>query len=328
MAARNSAPRSVGRSTHMQGNPVAATAGVDLPSYIRDRDEQALAAGLTLERRKQSGISLSTWYRGTEKQWRATQFCHRTAPFVVSMNSVMERGFTCFGFLPRIYAWGDVDIRVRRISDLEFRGAITEDLPEWIEDLGGGITAYGIAAASGVVVYVGDLEEMIARNIAPELARSPWDETRRLEINGVPFGRAWDVIELPGGRHAFCDNVGMRERYNRERAAGDKTDAATPDEWLGKYERGASIWMGMLAKQFDTVRAPNGNTFVMTKKSREAIHDSVNELLDVIRAARVIVKEPRSAQPPGGALQMQRARTDSAFQIFMAQSGLGGSAQS
>jgi hypothetical protein len=268
MAARNSAPRSVGRSTHMQGNAITATAGVDLPSYIRDRDEQALAAGLTLERRKQSGISLSTWYRGTEKQWRATQLCHRTAPFVTSMKSVMERDFTCFGFRPSSCAWCTVRIPVRRISDLEFRGAAIEDLPEWIDDLGGGVTAYAMAATGGVVVYVGDLEEMIARNIAPERARSPWDESRRLEINGVPFGRAWDVIELPGGRHAFCDNVGMRERYNREKAAGDKTDAATPAEWLCEYERSASIWMRMLAKRFDTVRAPNGNAFVMAKESR------------------------------------------------------------
>jgi hypothetical protein len=106
-----------------------------LPAYIIERNAQALAAGLTIERQQlkngclingRKGTKLTTWFLGNEQQWMNSIFCQRSRPFGAA---VTVGHFWCFSPTDS----NGLAIALRRKADDSFRGAINELLPDDLE---------------------------------------------------------------------------------------------------------------------------------------------------------------------------------------------------
>ncbi len=281
----------------------------DLPHYILDRNQAATAAGLIIEKQERRGDRLTTWYRGTEQQWRATPFCTRPAnlPFA---QSPMYRGFGCFG-LPRRGYGGFV---LYRKGNDDYRGtSVNEQLPEWIEDAGGGITAYGLPDS---VIYVGLPEALLERKIAPpEIETDAWMRAPGDDIfHAGPV--IWEYEELPDGRGWFRDFVVERENIARNEAEKKKCNFENTTAMLAYWRKHAWVWLTALSRELSRVETKGGQVFTVTADSLATIQELTDELLDAIQCAQVGV---RDAKPANVAQAAALARTDPAFRAFLSQ---------
>ena len=276
---------------------------VELPDYVILRNKQAQAAGLRIEKQIQSDGRLTTWYRGTEAQWRASPFCQRDPARPFPRKSTMTTGFRCFGL-----SRGGFDIRV--VSDSEFRGTLAkEKLPNWTEHLDGGITAYGMDGGA-VVAYLGTKAELISRKIAPPLIETESWEYAKLKDRFYSGPMIWTCDDLDDGRCLYRDHVKTREEIAREEADRHKVNFESPSQMLAASVR---IIRAIVSGQIDVMAAAetkSGKLFALTRDSLATINDSLDELIDAVRCAQVIERDADPAatgDPPAGHRRPRRS---------------------
>src|SRR4051812_64645 len=98
----------------------------DLPSYIHDRNAQAIAAGLWIERQTLRANKLTTWYRGPKAAWLASPFIPDPAKFTFPRKSPSTH-LRCFSPDSRLF-------RIKAKGDDDYRGPIIdEELPSWVQ---------------------------------------------------------------------------------------------------------------------------------------------------------------------------------------------------
>jgi hypothetical protein len=308
-----------------------STRGLALPDYILERNRAALAAGLTIERQDISRSALTTWYRGTEAQWRASPFCGRTKPFT---RSAMTMDFECFSAGGDSYRPGRIGINVQFRADAgDYRGSIArEPLPDHTEDLGQGITLYLFGARRledcDRAVYVGPAHRMIERGIAPREILSQAEMVTPAVGAGYYNVALWNRSILPDGRYCFIDYPGERRRQQREKqesAARMRADGfddgkrgfAKPSQVAARWAAYAANFLRVLENEYSRFDGSAG-TFAATADALTTIRELRDELVDAIRCADIRLM-PKQATPtttdPG---RLSAARADTEFQGFMA----------
>jgi hypothetical protein len=292
---------------------MAKTKKVTFPDYIVARNANARRAGLVLEQQVLKGGLLTTWYRGTEAQWRASGFLIRPH---MKFPSKSQNGYalTAFGFKLGYYS---ISGSLKKVSDAEFRGCFSnEEIPEHVQSLGGGIIAYSTHERTrdrddACTLYAGPTKKaLIARGIAPaEIEDNNWfrDAARREDV-------VWTAGELDGGRHYFRLNLDATERVNRTKAEGREQPFEKPSELVKRF---ASVFwrdykMGMLENA--RVRTVGGETFYIDKDSLEEIDDAAREVYQAIIGSRAFVQPKVSAEI---ARKTVKAKADSKFLCFM-----------
>lgn len=287
----------------------------ELPDYVIERNRAALAAGLAVERQEFIGDRLTTWYRGTEAQWRVSAFCRRTPDRPFTRKSVMRSNFSCFG-IEHAY------LEVRAVSDAEFRGTIAnEQLPTWTERVTDGITAYGMDAM-GAIAYVGAKATLISRGIAPpEVAAESWG--RAEHPSGFGSGPVvWNCYDRPDGRCLFLDYVATREQVARERADKGKYPYESGSKMLAAWANTTEVVVNSCRAQFARVETIGGKVFTVTRDSLESVEGAIDDLIDAIRCAQVIEREANPAGPELRA-RASNAHADTGFRAFLAQLSAG-----
>jgi hypothetical protein len=299
----------------------------ELPDYIIERNQQALAAGLTIERQDICNDKLTTWYRGTESQWRASPFCRRTKPFT---RSAMPRDFHYSA--PGGYGGrSEFDITVQFRGPDDYRGSISrEPLPDKIEMLGDDIVLYVFGGndidACNQAVYVGPARQMIARGIAPREILSQSEMEVAAVGPGYYSATVWQRAILPDGRYCFVDRHDERRRQRRETArmrADVRANGIDDGRWnLNKPSQGAARWArlaDLILHQFESEYSrfdANAGVFAVTTDALATIRELRSELVDAIRCADIRLTERATpAVDPG---KLTAARGDSKFGAFMA----------
>jgi hypothetical protein len=82
--------------TPVEPVPESESCRPELADFIIERNRTALAAGLVIEKLELRDGRLTTWYCGTEQQWRATPFCVRRADRPFTKTSSGANDFWCF----------------------------------------------------------------------------------------------------------------------------------------------------------------------------------------------------------------------------------------
>lgn len=284
-----------------------------IPDYVMTRNEQARAAGLQITKQELTDGRLTTWYEGTEAQWRGSPFCRRKADRPFPKRSYV-RDIQCFS-LDRSC------LVVRHLGSGRYRGVIGgEVLPEWVEPVSEGVVAYGVHSdGAPAVAYVGDLDELIERKIAPPEARTASFGRDQSTFHYGPV--IWNTQRLPDGRAVFWDNVGIRERLARERADSNKVNFAKPADMLVFLELMICGHALRDLDRFSRVETHSGQIFTLSAESLAAIRDGLSDVADAIRGARV---GARSANPEMRQIQERAtvAHGDGAFQRFLGASGV------
>jgi hypothetical protein len=288
---------------------------VSLPEYILDRNRAALAAGLTIERQDIERGSLTTWYRGTETQWKGSPFCQRTGAF--TRARMLE--FSCFSPAP---LWTfSVNPRPDRG---DYRGSMPrEPLPERIEQLGDGIAVYTMRANPKICnwlnidsdcerysVYVGVGQALVDWKIAPaEILIN-----RDLHVKTARGGSytVWEREVLPDGRYAFFD-FGMPndDKIKLRQSFGAASQLTT------KWAQFAQNVLAIGEEEYARARGPDGKRFSVAPDSLATIRELAEELIDAIRCADVVEREARPAkivQPPW---RSRAAHADVGFQDLL-----------
>jgi hypothetical protein len=289
-----------------------------LPAYILERNEQALAAGLAIEKQDTCNGYLTTWYRGTEKQWRASPFCRRTKPFTTS-----GMGYNDF----KIFSadtWAGLSLQYRKERD--YRGSIPREiLPTVTTDLGDGIIQYRMTQGHrDLLVYVGAPQAMIDRKIAPPEIMVQ----RKKVVNGSSgyLVTLWERKILPDGRYCFIDEVGAMQDVDAEGINRGKTKFTSPSQIPRRWATMATAVLHVLRAEYERAETADGRVFAVTKDSLEAIKELGDELIDAIRCAQVTTT-CANVRSPSIEERVIEARIDPAFQSFMRDTGIGPAGQ-
>jgi hypothetical protein len=291
-----------------------------LPDYVMERNRQAQAAGLTVERCIVNGTALSTWYRGTEAAWRRSPFCRRPAdkPFPRNFGYC---DFMCFSLGCET---GHISILARNMPDGQIRGAINkEPLPEWEDSLPCGVQIYSMPTRhGGPVVYVGAGKVLVEQKLAPPeiLTGSGWGRANGADC---PAGgeMVWRVCSLGDGRDIYTDYVGTREAAARAAAERGKVDYQSPLDLLNAWRDGAALMLRVLNDQFRQVESKAGKIYTVEKTSIDEVSEAMDDLLDAISNASVRV---RDSDPLGKetARRAMAARSDALFLGFLRSTGV------
>jgi hypothetical protein len=278
-----------------------------LPGYVLKRNAQATSAGLAIERQLVKDGRLTTWYGGTEQQWRRSTFCRRRGDRPI--GKTLSRDFDCFS-----PDRGRGYISLRRRGNNDYRGTLVNELlPTWIDDLGDGISVYEMKVHEGVeLVYVGPMKALIHRKIAPpEIAERYW-----IRSKGDCGEVIWTHDTTPDGRCIFRDQISVREQLACAEAESHKTNFKHPSEMLKFWTALTASALLEITTKCKRTETKGGQIFALTKDSLNTIENLTEELLDTIRCAQVTV---RDANPSTVEQRQQvgRARSDRSFQRFM-----------
>jgi hypothetical protein len=291
-------------------------AGLDFtfPDFIIERNRQAAAAGLTIERQDITGGLLTTWYRGTEEQWRASAFCFRTRPF--NRSAMYSSGdFYCF-------SPGCTGIVVQRRPEGDYRGSVPrERLPGRTRALEHGVVVYEMNNSfheKKYFVYVGDAQALIDIRIAPQEIldnRHGWDV-----VNGHRQ-RIWERRYLKDGRCCFWNYFPDRKPDDPNVFDDGKRQITRESQLTARWAGIANLAMRKMMEEFRCVETDSGRVFTVTGDACAAVEEAIKELVGTIRCAQVTtkVKQEREREDIERVVQ---ARTDGAFREFMKKAGL------
>ena len=282
-----------------------------LPAYIIERNNQARRAGLDVEKQMVTGCRLTTWYTGTESQWRKSGFI-RPGRFTFPKRG--QSGHYLSTFCPSD-TWGTVTFCLRAVSEgSSFRGAIGKEwLPEWTEVLGGRVTAYEFREDSRhQLVYIGSLRELVGRKLAPsEIGGQGWARAQ-----GAVSEVIWDDREMSDGRHIFRKHLDAIERVAQAEEARNKVPFRTPRAFLEFIGGVACNVVKVQVKAHRSVRTTDDKIYAITKDSQDAIEEAISDLYSAITQASVRVTSAIKSSPEAeGALL--RAKKDPAFRDFL-----------
>lgn len=300
MAARYSAPTPT---------PQTGCRDAGLPDYVVERNRLASEAGLIMTKQVVRNGKLTTWYEGTETQWRYGPFgSPRAKPFREKKGAIVSGYFETYS---PIETHGVNRFQVTAMGSGRYRGSIVkEPLPEWIEDVGDGITAYaGHEGRLLAIYYVGPLGAMRERNIVSKEALdkpSEWNDYIILQDHSA-------IQFLDDGRIIFRDAVGAREQKADEEDEKRKKNYISPSAMLAHWATVTETWSRMYAEMFKRVETKRGKVFTVTPDSMSTIQTLTEELIDAIRCAQVSMREARADMGPA----IAAARADRAFSQFL-----------
>lgn len=290
-----------------------------LPGYICERNGQAALAGLTLDRQTQKQGSLSTWYSGSEAQFRAARFLRIPAGFTFPAKVGGRRLFSLPVYCPALPR-AELKCTIARTGEDRYRLAITnETLPVSWRTLGSRIQIFKYCdlregANSGpATVYVGPLIALQNAGIAP-----PEGEAAL----AVPAERRmclWQLQRLECGRHRYVVHHEAEARakaQDEERGRSNFRSAEQYQDWLLEVVA-ASI--GMIRRQL-RVKTKARHIYAVPPRTLKELEAHFTRLRRTVARSEIIVeKEDVRAEEQRAELRRAAlaALRDADFQRFL-----------
>jgi hypothetical protein len=291
-----------------------------VPSYIDERQAYATAAGLVLEKQTSRKGLLSTWYSGSEAQFRAARLVRIPAGFIFPARLGGRKLCSLRVFCPAA-SRAELKCSVVKTGEDRYRLAIVNEImPVSWRLLGTKIEVYKYcdlpegANTGPATVYIGALAALQAAGIAPpeaehELQRDVAEKRVRL----------WHSQALAGGRHRFVihhEAEAKASAQDEERGRSNFKNAEHYQDWLPEVVA-ASI--GMIRRQ---LRAKTKRRYIYTVPPRtlKELESHFARIRKTIARAEILIeKEDVRAEERRAALREAAlaAMRDAAFQRFL-----------
>jgi hypothetical protein len=237
-----------------------------VPDYIDERNRYAEEAGLTLEKRSRKQSLLSTWYSGTEAQFRAARLLHIPPGFAFPSKVGGRRLYCVRVFCPAVPR-AELKCTIAKIGEDRFRLAITNELmPAASRALGTRIDVYKYtelregANTGPATVYIGSFAALRAAGIAP-----PEAEREAHVATAEARSHLWQSQALGGSRYRF---VVYHEAEARARAQDEergRSNFKTPEQYQDWLLEVVAASIGMIRRQ---LRVKTKRRFIYTVPNR------------------------------------------------------------
>jgi len=289
-----------------------------LPGYVDDRALHASEAGLVLERQIRKGTSLSSWYSGSEAQFRAARFVRIPNGFVFPARVGSRKPLALRVFCPAAPR-AELKCTIVKISEDRYRLAIAnETMPAAWRALGSRISVYKYcdlregANTGPATVYVGPLAALQAAGIAPPEAEHPLNTSEQRVC-------LWQSQALEGGRHRF---VVYHEAEARARAQDEergRSNFRTTEQYQDWLLEVVAASIGMIRRQL-RVKTRKRYIYTVSPRTLKELEAHFARLRKTIARAEIIVeKEDVRAEEQRAELRRAAlaAMRDVEFQRFL-----------
>jgi hypothetical protein len=291
-----------------------------LPGYIGLRNRHAHDAGLVIEKQTRRQGTLSTWYGGSEAQFRTARLT-RIAPNFVFPARVGGRKLLSLGVFCPAAPHAELKCTLVKTAEDRYRLAIpNEVMPVAWRALGGKIEVYkytdlGDASGAGpATVYVVPFGQLTAAGIAP-----PEAERETHSAMGDARAPLWQSQPLDGGRYRF---VLFHEAEARARAQDEergRSNFKNPEQYQDWLLEVAAASIGMIRRQ---LRLKTKRRYVYTVPARtlKELEAHFARLRKTIAKSEILVeKEDVRAEAERAELRRAAlaAMRDADFQRFL-----------
>jgi len=291
-----------------------------LPGYIGERDTQAGEAGLKLEKQTRRQGTLSTWYSGSEAQFRAARLLHVPAGFGFPAKIGGRKLCSLAVFCPAATG-AELKCTIAKTAEDRYRLAIVnEPMPVSWRALGGRIDVYKYCDlregpnSGPATVYLGPLAALQAAGIAPTEAGHSLHKTA-----GEPRVCLWQSQRIQSGRHRFVvyhEAEARARAQDEERGRSNFRNSTQYQDWLLEVVA-ASI--GMIRRQLK-VKTRGRYIYTVHPRTLKELEAHFARLRRTIARAEITVEkedvraEELRAEQRRAALAAMR---DAAFQRFL-----------
>jgi hypothetical protein len=291
-----------------------------LPGYIDERNRHADEAGLELEKQTRKEGMLSTWFSGSEAQFRSARLLRMPGAFAFPEKTGGRKLLSLRVFCPAA-PHAELRCTLAKTGDDRYRLAIANEImPVAWRSLSGRIEVYKYTdlrdgANSGpATVYVGPFASLLAAGIAPAEAER---ETNREA--GEQRAHLWQSQPLDGTRYRF---VVYHEAEARARAQDEergRSNFKNPEQYQDWLLEVVAASIGMIRRQ---LRVKTKRRFIYTVPARtlKDLEAQFARLRKAIARAEILVEkedvraETQRAEMRRAALAAMR---DADFQRFL-----------
>jgi hypothetical protein len=237
-----------------------------LPGYVGERDIHAAEAGLVLEKQLRKAGVLSTWYTGSEQQFRAARLLRVPEGFAFPARIGGRKLCSLPVFCPAAPR-AELKCTIARTGDDRYRLAIlNETMPVSWRSLGAKIDIYKYcdlregANTGPATVYVGPLPALQAAGIAPAEAEHPLQkdgEDQRVCL--------WKSQALDSGRHRFVVHHEAEARAHAQDEERGRSNFKNPQQYQDWLLEVVAASIGMIRRQ---LRVKTKRRFIYTVPTR------------------------------------------------------------
>lgn len=291
-----------------------------LPGYVNERNAQAVEAGLRIDRQSRKGGVLSTWYCGSEAQFRAFKLLRIPATFAFPARIRGRKLLALAVFSPATPA-AELKCTIAKAGDDQYRLAVANEvMPVSWRSLGRSIAVYKYTElkegpnAGPATVYVGPFASLASAGIAPpEAAREARAEAgnQRLPL--------WQSQPLPGGRHRFVVYHEAEARASAQDEERGRSNFKNPEQYQDWLLEVIAASIGMIRRQ---LRVKTKRRFVYTvpaKTLKELEAHFAKLRRTVVKSEILVEKEDVRAEAQRAELRRAAlaAMRDAQFQRFL-----------
>jgi hypothetical protein len=291
-----------------------------LPRYIGERTAQAVTAGLQLEKQTRRGSLLSSWYSGTEAQFRSARLLRIPADFVFPEKIGGRRLSSLPVFCPAAER-AQMKCSLVKTDVKRYRLAIVNEvMPVSCRTLGARIDVYKYCdlregANSGpATVYVGPLSALQAAGVAPPEAAHQLQRG-----TGEQRVCLWQSQPLDNRRHRFVVYHEAEARAHAQDEERGRSNFRSPEQyqdWLMEVT-GASI--GMIRRQL-RVKTKGRYIYTVAPAVLRELEGHFARLRKAIARAEIVV-EKEDVRAEEQRTELRRAALDAmrdpVFQRFL-----------
>jgi hypothetical protein len=291
-----------------------------LPDYVDQRHAQAAHAGLVLEKQTRKQSLLSTWYSGSEAQFRSARLLRIPSDFKFPARIGSRKVCSLPVFCPAAPK-AELKCTVAKTGEDRYRLAIVNEImPVAWRLLGPKIEVYKYcdlregANTGPATVYVGPLAALQAAGIAPPEAEHQIQ--RDMSEKRVCL---WQAQALDSGRHRFVvhhEAEAKASAQDEERGRSNFKNAEQYQDWLLEV---VAASVGMIRRQ---LRAKTKRRYIYTvppRTLRELESHFARIRKTIARSEILVQKEDVRAEEQRAALREAAlaAMRDAAFQRFL-----------
>jgi hypothetical protein len=291
-----------------------------LPSYINERNRLAGEAGLELEKQVRKTGTLSTWFVGSEAQFRAARLLRIPNGFAFPEKTGGRKLLSLRVFSP---AAPQAEMRCTLVKTAEnrFRLAITHEvMPVAWRTLGGRIDVYKYTdlreGANGgpATVYVGPFASLLAAGIAP-----PEAEREAHREVGEHRTHLWQSQQLETGRYRFVVYHEAEARAKAQDEERGRSNFKNPEQYQDWLLEVVAASIGMIRRQL-RVKTKRRYIYTVPARTLKELEAQFARLRRTIARSEILVeKEDVRAEAQRAELRKAAlaAMRDAEFQRFL-----------
>ena len=291
-----------------------------VPGYIAERSRHADEAGLIIEKQTRKDGLLSTWYAGSEAQFRAARLLKLPDAFQFPVKVGGRKLFSCRVFSPAS-SHAEMKCSIVKSGEDRYRLAVVNEvMPVTWRSLGGKIEVYKYCdlregANSGpATVYVGPFNALQSAGIAPAQAQhdahSGTHETR---------SHLWQSQPLESGRHRFVVYHEAEARARAQEEERGRSNFKNPEQYQDWLLEVVAASIGMIRRQL-RVKTKRRYIYTVPARTLKELEAHFARMRRTIARSEILVEkedvraEERRAELRRAALAAMR---DAQFQCFL-----------